>query len=542
MHLHSFLRGGFQLLALVTAALAATPLAAQTVDAQLDDEVEVEIEVEADAEPVAPTAPSAPAVAPSASASAPSTPAVEPSAPAVEPNAPAPAQVAEPGAPSAAATSAQVSSAEVAAAATVEAKGGTSSDVPSAHVPSTESSLPRSLLAEGSNYIRPARLGLRWWGFIQADYVNNQVSEDQLDPDGSPLNENEFGVRRGRLRIDHGWEYAFATLEIDVGTFGGGPNVRMRRAEASVLYRAGVSDDVAPPFVLTAGVTDVPFGAELGESQRDRLFVERSLGSVALFPSQVDAGIKLWGRYRFFNYALGLVNGESENASLIPRDTNTRKDIVGRLGVHTQPTEVTIVTGGVSFYVGEGFAPGTLATKDQIIWYDFDNDGVVDQGEVSGVTGSNALPSQNFDRWALGLDAGATFKHALGVTQVRAEAVHASNLDRGVLRHDPITTGASSRQLGLTASVVQQITEWGALGVRLAYYDPNSNVVEQRAAVYHLKDESYFVVSPVAALLFPYGRLAVQYDIVGDHLGRDRRGVPTDVDNNQLTVRLQADL
>src|SRR5690606_23696513 len=145
------------------------------------------------------------------------------------------------------------------------------------------------------------------WGFVQVQAQGSQLSEDQIDPERESLNANQFGVRRARLRIERGWEFAHATLEFDLGTMGG-PNFRIRRAEASVLYRGDSADDETPLLVLTGGVTDVPFGAELGESQRDRLFLEQSLASRALFPTPADVGFKLWGAYRFVDYSLALVN------------------------------------------------------------------------------------------------------------------------------------------------------------------------------------------------------------------------------------------
>lgn len=401
---------------------------------------------------------------------------------------------------------------------------------------------PRSLVAEGSNFTRPLRLGLKWWGFVQADYQNNQISEDQLNPDGHPINQNQFGLRRGRLRIDHGWQNAFATLELDAGTLGDGPHVRVRRAEASLLYRGAVPDDITPLLVVTAGVTDVPFGAEIAESQRDRVFVERSVGSLALFRNEADLGVKAWGAYRFLNYAVALVNGEPLTREGFPTDPNADKDVVGHFGAQAEPLEHWGLTGGVSFYTGKGFSAGRAATKDSLSWVDVNNNGAVDVGEVYGATASAAVPSQNFDRWALGLDFGIVYQSALGVSRFNAEAFVASNMDRGLLPSDPVTSGADARQTGLTLSLLQQITNYGVIGFRGAFYDPNSDLFEARAGVFHLTNQTFWALSPVLGLTLDHGRLLAQYDFVFDNLGRDDRGVPTDASNNQLTVRLQVDL
>src|SRR5690606_3008156 len=250
-------------------------------------------------------------------------------------------------------------------------------------------------------------------------YRQNQLSEDQLAQGGTPLNQNQFELRRARLRIDHGWEYAAATLELDASTMNG-LEVGVRRAEASLLYR-GEDDSLPPLFVLTAGVTDLPFGAEIGESQRDRVFMERSIGSLALFPSEADIGVRAWGAYRFVNYAVAVVNGQPLAQQKFARDPNAAKDIVGHFGARGNLSDDLQIEGGLSFYKGTGFSPGRDATKDQIVWIDDNNNGIAEPYEFFGVTGSAAQPSRNFDRWALGLDLGASLTTPLGLTRLQSE-------------------------------------------------------------------------------------------------------------------------
>ena len=130
----------------------------------------------------------------------------------------------------------------------------------------------------------------------------------------------------------------------------------------------------------------------------------------------------------------------------------------------------------------------------------------------------------------------------LGVSRLGAEAVIASNLDRGLLVSDPILTGSDVRQLVLSANAVQEVTRWGFAAFRAAYYDPNSDVLEQRAGVFHIRDQSFWVLSPTIGLTLARARLVGQYDFVLDSLARDDRGVPTNAKNDQLTIRLQVDL
>lgn len=413
--------------------------------------------------------------------------------------------------------------------------------LPATTAPVANDDAPRSLVAEGSNYVRPIRRGLAWWGFVQAQYEHNQISEDQLAPGGEPLNQDQFALRRGRLRIDRGWENAAATLELDASTLRGF-RIAPRRAEGSILYRGTSDDTVTPLVVLTGGITDLPFGAEIGESQRDRVFMERSIGSLALFPTEADIGVKVWGAYRFLNYAVAVVNGQPLVESAFPRDPNAAKDVVGRIGTRTAIVPSLTLEGGVSFYQGKGFSPGRDATKDTVTWVDDNNNGFAEPHELQGVAGSAAVPSQNFERWAIGLDLSTTMKTGLGVSRLAGEATVASNLDRGLLASDPVLAGANVRQLVSSVSALQQITDWGFVGLRLAYYDPNSDVFEQRAGVFHLKDTSFFVLSPAIGLTLSHARLVAQYDLVSDRLARDDRGVPANAKNDQLTVRLQVDL
>lgn len=510
--------------ALAAALLAVRPAAAQPAPAAPAGDADDDVEVQAapapstSSQPAAPTSPVSP-VAPSAPTSVAPTPAPVVQAPAPPDDAPTPRGP------------------------HLDAKSSVSEmiGIHASQDPVGRTEAPKSLVAEGSNYVRPIRRGFQWWGFVQAQYERNGQSEDQLAPGGEPLNLDQFVLRRARLRVDRGWENASATVELDASTING-LRVTPRRAEASVFWRGTDDDSVAPIIVVTGGITDLPFGAEIGESQRDRVFMERSIGSLALFPSEADIGFKAWGAYKFVNYAVAVVNGQPLNEQLFPRDPNAAKDIVGRVGVRAPVATPVTVDGGLSFYTGKGFSPGRDATKDSVTWVDDNNNGFAEPHEFQGVTGSAALPSQNFARWAFGLDLGVSLKTRLGLSRVTGEAVVASNMDRGLLVSDPVAAGADIRQLVLSISGIQQITDWGFLGFRAAYYDPNSDVLEQRAGTFHIRDQSYWVFSPTLGLTLPHGRLVGQYDFVTDHLGRDSRGVPTDAKNDQFTLRLQVDL
>ncbi|HEX2671942.1 MAG TPA: hypothetical protein VHM25_13760, partial [Polyangiaceae bacterium] len=262
--------------------------------------------------------------------------------------------------------------------------------------PKTAAAKPQTDDTQGSSYLeknatsRPVPTGLRIGGYLQTQFESNQISADQLQQGGAPINQDRFTLRRGRLRLDHGWEYANATLELDANTTRG-MNVGIRRAEGSVLYRGNNGKDLPPLVMLSLGVTDLPFGFELLESSRVRPFMERSLGSSALFPTEMDVGLKLSGAVSFVRYAFAVTNGEPvDTLNRYPRDPNAAKDFSGRVGVETQPTAALAIAGGTSFYQGKGFHAGTDATKPSFTWLDVNEDRAIQANELQPIAGSSA--------------------------------------------------------------------------------------------------------------------------------------------------------
>jgi hypothetical protein len=383
--------------------------------------------------------------------------------------------------------------------------------------------------------------GLRLGGYLQAQFETSQLSEDQLQQGGAPLNQNRFLIRRARLRLDRDWEYARGSLELDANT-ARGITFGIRRAEASLLYRG--SDAKGLPLVmLTAGVMDVPFGYELLEPTRERPFMERSTGGLALFPTDMDVGLRLSGALGFFRYAVAILNGEPLDGSALPRDPNSAKDVTGRLGVNVTPTEGFSLGGGTSFATGKGFHPGQDAGKNQLVWRDTDQNGVFSPTEVVLVPASGATPSKNFERWALGVDLEASLETPVGRSKLYVEGFVAKNYDRGLLPADPVVTGVDVREAGAYAAALQDVTRYGIVGFRAGFYDPNADFAETRSGRLLPLAQTVWTFSPLAGLVLrDVAKLLFQYDFVIDRLGRDARGVPADAKNNAATVRLQVEL
>jgi hypothetical protein len=396
---------------------------------------------------------------------------------------------------------------------------------------------------EGVANVLPAP-GFLLSGYAQAQYQASGASQDQLQQGGALLNEDQFVVQRARLRADRRWTYAALTLELD-GNTRNGLTFGIRRAEASVLWdRDG---NGSPLAMLTAGLFYVPFGYELPASARNRFFMERSVSSTAFFPGQGDVGLRLAGSWRFLRYALALTNGEAivEGVSRPYRgDPNAAKDLIVRVGVDTAPSSIVRVAGGVSFLDGKGFHAGASATKSGTVWVDGNEDGIIQSSELVPVIGAAATPSANFRHWAVGADLRVTIATPLGLTRLASEVIVGSNMDRGLFVADPIANGnLDVRQLGVYASVVQDLWSWGLVGFRFDLYNPNADLRDARAGQLLPANQTITTLSPIAGVrVGERTRFVVQYDRIIDNLTRDQLGVPTDLKNDQITARLQVDL
>lgn len=395
--------------------------------------------------------------------------------------------------------------------------------------------------------VAPSEYGLRLSGYVQAQYLHNQLSEDQYLQGGMPLNRDGFAVRRGRLRVAGDWRFAAFALELD-GSTTRGPFVGVRQAHVSALYRN--PDAKRPPYIMvTAGLTEVPFGYEVRLSQRDMMFMERTTGSLALFPGPVDLGLRLRGGLGPFRYDLAVMNGSplADVAGGAGIDPTRKPDVAGRVGIDVKPRKISIA-GGLSFLAGKGLHTGQDATKNHLEWIDLNENGSIDSAEIFAVPGTAALPSVGFSRWAVNADLQVGFRTKIGATQLWAEVTIAENLDRGLFVADPFATGADLRHLQAYGGVLQDLTRWGVLGFRYDFYDYNSDLLTRSRGLAVPADASIHTLSPLVGAVLPTGvvprirgRLMLQYDIVLDALGRDRRGVPTNVANDQVTVRVQVE-
>ena len=384
--------------------------------------------------------------------------------------------------------------------------------------------------------------GLSFGGYVQSQYETHQDSQDQLAQGGALLNQDRFSVKRLRVNATGDWEYAAVALELDANTTNG-PQVDLRKAEVSLQYRP---DRARPPMLIgTLGQFDTPFGYELVESPRTRWFMERTTLSRAFWPGEPDLGLRLAGALSFFRWTIAGLNGQplGEKGPYALQDPVAPKDVLFRFGFDATPRDDLQMAGGMSAIHGTGFHPGTDATGSTVQWTDANNDGVVQQSELTGLTPKAATPSSTFDRWVVGLDLRANFRWWPGTLKVYGEFVVAKNMDRGLYIADPVVTGVDQRELGYYVGFTQEVTRYGVVGLRYDFYDPNSDVFDTRGGKLIPYSEALTTVSPLVGLVLPdRARLLLQYDINRNALARSSSGVPTNLQTNTWTARLQVQL
>jgi hypothetical protein len=386
-----------------------------------------------------------------------------------------------------------------------------------------------------------ADLAVRLSGYLQADgVVYDQASQDEVDPStGAPLNQTRYLLRRGRLHLDIDHGRMGGSFEIDVNTINGA-SAGVIDAEVTVVARA--RDDTGRPWGdASIGLLRTPWGYEVSERDQDRLFLERSTASRALFPGVFDLGVRARAGWRFLDVQVALMNGDPLGDRSFPvQDPNRAKDVVGRLGVSGARRRVAFAA-GVSGLTGTGFHRGTPETKDVLVWRDQNEDGLVQLSEVQVIPGSAATPSQNFHRFALGADARVAIAiPRLGALSVFGEAMWAANLDRGIEPADPVASGRDLRERGWVAGFIQELGAHAAVGGRYDTYDPDADSAELRATMVVPVDARFTTWTATAAWRWNVlDRITIEYQHQTNPLGRTASGAVTTLGADTVAVRGQ---
>lgn len=356
----------------------------------------------------------------------------------------------------------------------------------------------------------------------------------------APLNQERFLIRRGRVRAEARRPARSGALsgaiELD-GNTRDGPAARLLAAQVGYAYPAR-----APRIAISAGLFKTPFGAEVPASERDKSFLEPPAFARGLFPGSYDAGVMAHGRHGLARWSIAVMNGAPVgDAQWRGRDPLGGYDLVGRLGAAVEGPRRFRVEAGVSAITGAGLHPGTPPTKDGFQWVDENQNGIIDGvHELQVVPGSPGTPSQTYDRDALGADVQLRWcLRRLGAGAALAEAVIATNLDRGLRYADPIAATRDLRHLGFAVGVVQSLGPYVRAGARYDRYDVDRDASERAGVTVVGVDQVFSTLALVAEVRRGDARLIAAYDHERNPFGRDDAGAPTTRRADRVTLRAQ---
>lgn len=239
-------------------------------------------------------------------------------------------------------------------------------------------------------------------GYIQGQF---QYGEEKASLKVGDKNENidkgfnRFGIRRGRIKFEYDDGLASGVIQLDA-------------SEKGVAFRdlyLKLRDPWTKRSSLMAGIFNRPFGHEIGYSTSGLESPERATIIQYFFPDERDLGAMLTLRTKessvlnFLRLDAGIFAGNSIN-----KETDSRKDFIGRLGAQKKISDWGQWGLGFSYYDGHVFNPTNTAYE---------------------MVGKNFVPVEKdrtgtyMKRQYVGMDGQFSFKHSLGKTTLRAEGL-----------------------------------------------------------------------------------------------------------------------
>jgi hypothetical protein len=238
--------------------------------------------------------------------------------------------------------------------------------------------------------------------YIQAQYQHGQqdttlkIGDKNEKADASF---NRFGIRRGRIKFEYDDELAAGAIQLDAG-------------EKGVTFRdiyIKMRDPWTRRSSITAGIFNRPFGHEIGYSTSNLESPERATIIQYFFPDERDLGAMITLRTKedspinFLRLDAGLFAGNSIN-----KETDNKKDFIGRLGAEKNIGNFGKWGLGLSYYDGHVFNPTSTAYEIKDKRFE-----PIDKGEAGTY----------MRRQYIGMDGQFSFNNSLGRTTLRAEGL-----------------------------------------------------------------------------------------------------------------------
>lgn len=370
--------------------------------------------------------------------------------------------------------------------------------------------------------------------YIQGQYQYGQkdatlkVGDNNEDPEKGF---NRIGIRRGRMKFEYNDGIGTGAIQIEVNDKG----VSFRD-----LY-IGIKDPWTKRNKLMAGVFNRPFGYEVTYSTSNLESPERATVIQYFFPDERDLGAMLSLRtpaespLNFLSLDAGLFAGNSIN-----RETDNRKDFIGRLGASKNIGKDMKWGLGFSYYNGSVYNPTSMA---------YEMDGTQFRAIDKGKTGTF------MKREYFGLDAQFAIKSDIGKTEVRAEGLWGTQPGIAGSSKSPnyssrpanIETNALHARpfFGYFFYLVQDIgTSPFSVVLKYDAYDPNTDVKEHEVG----REGSFTTATDLAQNTIGIGalyrfskhiRLQCYYEFNQNEKSESVTGYTNDRKDNVLTVRLQ---
>jgi hypothetical protein len=289
---------------------------------------------------------------------------------------------------------------------------------------------------------------LKFSGYVQTQWTWNQAEITNG-------HQNDFTIRRGRLKAIYANPYGEAVVQIDA-------------SESGISLKDAYLKLKAPSIrwgALRAGVFDRPFGYEISYSSSRRESPERSRIFLTLFPKERDLGGEIiLEPLKGFALHAGLFSGNGGQA----KETDSRKDFIGHLSYEKKWDNVNVGL-GVSLYAGGVRLAGDEAQKAYKL----------EDGQFVEDTGLQA--GSYAKRTYYGVDGQVSTQWGLGTTRLTGEYLWGNQ--PGVVGNSKSPTGVVTNdiyQRAFNGGYVQLahdiLDSKHGLVVKYDRYDPNTKL------------------------------------------------------------------